>query len=292
MKYRNDYLNFISFTKNYPQNPETLKIPYCSVNQTYINSRECPYCHSHHIVSKGNYKSRKRYLCRDCGKSYNDLTKTPFSGIHNLDKIQKYLDCMINGDSIRKAADTVEISLTTSFNWRHKLLNGLNNLPSPRMRNVKEILEVKLPYSHKGQRTKLTKTKTNSKSSAIFVCDRTGKLDSDSIEYKNRENNPVISRVNKYTTPHTFFMDTLHITKSKLFELSPNISTLTQTKYENSDLVLAITTDWNSWMQRFRGVSTKYLHNYLHWFDFLANVISQDDKNLELIKLLLSTRQS
>jgi len=199
---------------------------------------------------------------------------------------------MINGDSIRKAADTVEISLTTSFNWRHKLLNGLNNLPSPRMRNVKEILEVKLPYSHKGQRTKLTKTKTNSKSSAIFVCDRTGKLDSDSIEYKNRENNPVISRVNKYTTPHTFFMDTLHITKSKLFELSPNISTLTQTKYENSDLVLAITTDWNSWMQRFRGVSTKYLHNYLHWFDFLANVISQDDKNLELIKLLLSTRQS
>jgi len=155
----NRELNNFNAAKINEYNQQIDNISIFSLRQTYINSRECPHCGSHHVLSNGNYKERKRYLCKSCGKSYNDLTKTPFSGIHNLNKIMSYLDLMINGDSIRKAALAVNISATTSFNWRHKLLNGLDQLPAPRMKNVREIVEIEIPYSQKVKKITLPLSK-------------------------------------------------------------------------------------------------------------------------------------
>ena len=36
-----------------------------------------------------------------------------------------YIKCMIEGNSIRKCAAIVEISVPTSFLWRHKILDAL-----------------------------------------------------------------------------------------------------------------------------------------------------------------------
>jgi len=259
-----------------------------SLKQTYINSRECPHCGSHSVVSKGNYKARKRYQCRACGKSYNDLTKTPFSGIHDLDKIKKYLNCLVSGDSIRKAADIVEISVTTSFNWRHKLLNGLSRLPSPKMKNVKEILELEIPYSHKGQRSRLSSALRRSNVSAVFVCDRTGKLDSDSIAYSQRAMNPIFNRINNISNEHTDlicspnFANILNPTKI-------NIKT-THSSYTNPNIITQTVAIWQAWMQRFHGVATKYLSNYLHWFDYLDNTLFNQDVISAFVKLQLNHR--
>jgi len=259
-----------------------------SLKQTYINSRECPHCGSHNVVSKGNYKDRKRYQCRDCGKSYNDLTKTPFSGIHNLDKIKKYLNCLISGDSIRKAADIVEISVTTSFSWRHKLLNGLSRLPSPKMKNVKEMLELEIPYSHKGQRSTLSKNQRKSKLSAVFVCDRTGKLDSDSIAYSKRDTNPIFNRINEISNKHTDI-----ICSPKLINiinsLNINIKT-TQSSYTKPYLINQTVSSWIAWMKRFHGVASKYLSNYLHWFDYLDNTLFNQDDIAAFVQLQLNHR--
>lgn len=274
------------------QNLRTSNISSFSLYQTYINSRECPHCGSHHVVSKGNYKERKRYLCRDCSKSFNNLTNTPFSGIHNLEKVKKYLGCMINGDSIRKAADIVECSVTTSFIWRHKLLNALNKLPSPGMKNVKEMMELKLPYSNKGQKRKISNKIKKSKVSALFVCDRTGKLDSDSIAYSKRAENPLLKRISQISNQHSEI-----ICNSKTRDV--NLLTAAQIKfnrsnsnYANSDLIIQTVNDWKDWMKRFKGVATKYLHNYLHWFDFLDNSIMKPDKISSLVELMLVSFQT
>lgn len=37
----------------------------------------CVHCGSVKVKRNGKYRSRQRYLCRDCGKSFNDLTNTP-----------------------------------------------------------------------------------------------------------------------------------------------------------------------------------------------------------------------
>jgi len=256
-----------------------------SLNQTYINSRECPHCLSHRVVSKGNYKKRKRYLCRDCGKSYNDLTRTPFSGIHNLDKIKKYLNCLINGNSIRKAADIVEISVTTSFSWRHKLLNGLRRLPSPKMKNVKEVLELEMPYSHKGQRSRLSNVQRKSKVSAVFVCDRTGKLDSESVTYCNRESNPIFRRIQEISNSHTDIICSPNL--ANIIDIKDvNIKT-THSSYSQPHLVQQTVNTWQAWMKRFHGVATKYIANYLHWFDYLDNTQFRIDNIPDFVQLLL-----
>jgi len=256
-----------------------------SLKQTYINSRECPHCSSHHVQSYGNYKGRKRYLCQNCGKSYNDLTNTPFSGIHDLKKIMKYLNCMISGDTVRKAAEVVNISVTTSFSWRHKLLNGLRELPSPNMKNVKEMMELELPYSHKGQRTMPSQTEKITKISALFVCDRTGKMDSDSIPLTLRDSNPLFARISKISNEHT---DLICPTKFLNFIDSSQINLKTTTSsYTQPRLINQIITLWQTWMKRFHGVASKYLSNYLHWFDYLDNSLFNPDKISGLIQLLL-----
>lgn len=284
---KNYEFNPVLIARARTQNLRTANISSFSLYQTYINSRECPHCGSHHVVSKGNYKGRKRYLCRDCGKSFNNLTNTPFSGIHNLKKVKKYLECMINGDSIRKSADIVEVSVTTSFHWRHKLLNALNKLPSPGMKNVKEMLELELPYSHKGQKHKLSNKMRRSKVSALFVCDRRGKLDSDSIIYSKRDQNPVLKRISKISNQHSEIICLskprgLNILSAGQIKINSNNS-----NYTNSDLIRLTVKNWESWMKRFKGVATKYLRNYLHWYDFLDNSSLNSDKISSLVVLML-----
>lgn len=37
----------------------------------------CVHCGSTDVKRNGKYRSRQRYLCKDCGKSFNDMTNTP-----------------------------------------------------------------------------------------------------------------------------------------------------------------------------------------------------------------------
>jgi len=281
----NRELNNFNAAKINEYNQQIDNISIFSLRQTYINSRECPHCGSHHVLSNGNYKERKRYLCKSCGKSYNDLTKTPFSGIHNLNKIMSYLDLMINGDSIRKAALAVNISATTSFNWRHKLLNGLDQLPAPRMKNVREIVEIEIPYSHKGQKNNPTSLQRSSKLSAVFACDRTGKLDSDSITFSQREHNPLLARIKETSNAHTDLICSTNFNNISDFSEANVISA--NSTYSQPTLINQIISLWHSWMKRFRGVASKYLSNYLHWFDYLDNSLYTPDRAQDLLRLLL-----
>lgn len=45
----------------------------------------CVHCGSVKVKRNGKYRNRQRYLCRDCGKSFNGLTNTPSHQYTNLD---------------------------------------------------------------------------------------------------------------------------------------------------------------------------------------------------------------
>lgn len=55
----------------------------------------CVHCFSTSIKRNGKYRSRQRYLCNDCGKSFNDMTNTPFSGSRYPEKWLKYIELMV-----------------------------------------------------------------------------------------------------------------------------------------------------------------------------------------------------
>jgi len=37
----------------------------------------CLHCGSGNVKRNGKYRSHQRYLCKNCGKSYNDRTASP-----------------------------------------------------------------------------------------------------------------------------------------------------------------------------------------------------------------------
>ena len=65
----------------------------------------CPYCQGVDIVGHGNYKGRKRYKCKICAKTFNDLTGTSVSCIHKTDEWKSYLHCIADNLTLREAAN-------------------------------------------------------------------------------------------------------------------------------------------------------------------------------------------
>lgn len=88
----------------------------------------CPYCNSHRIVGNGKYKDRRRYVCKSCGKSFNDYSGTILSYIQDKDKFNLFAKNLLLGKSIRESANELNISPNTSFLWRKKILGSLDEI--------------------------------------------------------------------------------------------------------------------------------------------------------------------
>ena len=72
-----------------------------SINE---NGLTCPHCKSTEFIGHGTYKDRKRYECKQCKRSFTELTGTSINKIHLKDKWDQYLSCMIEGLSLRASA--------------------------------------------------------------------------------------------------------------------------------------------------------------------------------------------
>lgn len=48
----------------------------------FSSGMACVHCGSKAVKRNGKYKTRQLYLCKDCGKSFNDTTASPLSGTH------------------------------------------------------------------------------------------------------------------------------------------------------------------------------------------------------------------
>lgn len=91
----------------------------------------CPDCESAHIVRYGTYSTivdgdeveKQRYRCKACKKTFTDLTNTALYRTRHLNQWIKFIECMIEGYSLRKSAELVgNVTHVTLFYWRHKLL--------------------------------------------------------------------------------------------------------------------------------------------------------------------------
>lgn len=48
---------------------------------------------------------RQRYRCKNCRKTFTDVTSTPFYRTHKPDKWLDFIKCMLEGYSLRKSAE-------------------------------------------------------------------------------------------------------------------------------------------------------------------------------------------
>lgn len=119
----------------------------------FSNGRVCPHCGGTHVVRNGHRKDGKqRFVCRDCGKSFVINANAITSGTRkDLSTWQAYIDCMMNGFSVRKSADVCGICKNTAFDWRHKVLDALQGMQdSVELEGIVEADETFFPVSYKG----------------------------------------------------------------------------------------------------------------------------------------------
>jgi transposase-like protein len=71
----------------FPEEPEKITILLMNIRESRFSAgMACVHCGSVSVKRNGKYRSRQRYLCKDCGTTFNDMTNTPFSSSHYPEK--------------------------------------------------------------------------------------------------------------------------------------------------------------------------------------------------------------
>ena len=114
----------------------------------------CPHCGNVKVGTHGSYKGNPRYICYGCKKTFNLTSRSVFNGHkQSLETYTKYIKLMTMGTSIRKAAQICGISVTTSFLWRHKFLDVLQQIADKtKVGGIVEADETYVKLSFKGSR--------------------------------------------------------------------------------------------------------------------------------------------
>src|SRR5450830_1312844 len=111
----------------------------------------CPACRSQHLHRHGHANDLQRYRCVPCGKTFNALTGTPLAHLRHKSLWLDYADCLLNSNSVRKAAQQLGIHRNTSFRWRHRFL-ALAKTDRPRcLHGITEADEMYLLESRKAR---------------------------------------------------------------------------------------------------------------------------------------------
>ena len=117
----------------------------------FAKAAYCPHCKSKHIIGHGKYRSRQRYKCKDCGKTFNDISCSPMAGTHYPDKWSRYIQCIADGMTLPKIVKVIDISISTAFYWRHKVLNSLRSMEIDSLSGIIESDETFFLESFKGK---------------------------------------------------------------------------------------------------------------------------------------------
>lgn len=267
-------------------------------DRRFSSGYHCPHCSSSIVVRYGNYRKRKRYLCRSCKKTFTDLTSTALNYIHDKEKFVDAAKLMLSGATLEKTAKRTGISIPTAFSWRHKVLDVLKNIEDEVLSGIVEADDTFFLASQKGSRDigrKPRKRGGKSKKRGISsdqVC---------VVVARDRENH-TLSDIATFGRPSADEINKLLGGRLKeksvlLTDRHPSFGRFAKDiglGYINLDLrkgrrtiggiyhiqnVNSYHSRLKSWIYRFKGVATRYLSNYLHWFEFIDTVAK--DKTLE-----------
>lgn len=250
--------------------------------------KPCPQCKSENVYKRGRQSGVQMYQCKDCKKWYSETSGTPLYDIKLKNKWQSYLRCMEKGMPIKKIAAELEISIQTSFNWRHKILSSLNDLIPEKLTSEVECDELELALNNKGSKTldraprkrgndfkrndgeKVTVvqvlTAIERKGSKYLRAIESKRLSKAEIEKtldgKIAEEATLIT--DKHPSFRAFVKD--NQIKHKTILAKEHIGKADKTIHLQN--VNNLHSQLRTFLRPFNGVSSKYLQNYLNWFAY------------------------
>lgn len=264
------------------------------------NNTTCPDCHSENFVKNGKNRGIQRLKCKDCGTTFGLRTNTVVHYSHKpLVLWERYIQLMFDGYSIRKIAKELKIANATAFYWRHKILSALKKITKSNLSGIVEADETYLALSFKGQKSGLprrarrrgrqTKKRGTSKDQVcvLTAIDRDknnwmkpvclGNLSKKYLEgdFANAiAKDAVLVTDNQASYPS--FAAKRYMTHECLYSRQPP-----RGAYHLQN-VNSLHWQLKRFMGRFNGVATKYLDNYLVFWqwrdgDILADLASRRD---------------
>lgn len=258
--------------------------------QRFSNGRICPICGSTKVVRNGKRKDGvQKFCCKECGRSFVAKTSTIVSGTRkSLETWIKYIECMMNWASVRESAERCGISDRTSFLWRHKILDAMQIITnSVTLGGIVEADEAYLPISYKGNHKKSKgfdmQRAPRKRGSEIhkrglskeLVCmpcavDRNGNSIGRATNLGQCTSNDINGLLGgKIKEQSTFCTDGNSVYRKFSKKEDLNLIPLRGGKAKKGIYNIQHINSYHSELKRFlgffKGVSTKYLNNYIVW---------------------------
>ena len=282
----------------------TLKIPLFDICEDINrkNIKVCPHCGKSHFMLYGKRKGVQNYKCKKCSKRFNEFTGTCISYLKKKHLLKPFIFEMLSGSSLKECAKLLSLSIQTTFDWRHKIIATLAEHVPKQFCGIIEMIEYLFPFSKKGQGAKAKKIgekgainsdnenikKKNKKQehvSVIVVNDRNHKIDFKVIkkgkvsEVDLRDTfSSKLKSVKKLCIDQNSSLKLFAIGKKFSYHVLENQKRIKgKNKYFNTENSHKMIFDLLFWMERFKGVSSTYLQNYLYWFLLIEQIKHERD---------------
>lgn len=122
------------------------------IETRFAAAPSCGHCGEVDFKPWGSASDLKRYMCKACGRTFNALTGTPLAGLSLREKWLDDARSLVDGVSLRNAAERTGIVLDTSFRWRHRFLATARGKKASAVTGIVEADETFILKSAKGSR--------------------------------------------------------------------------------------------------------------------------------------------
>ena len=228
---------------------------------------KCPHCKSEDVIKYGSYNGIQRYKCKNnkCERTFTKQTESPFRYSKKFkENCHKYKELYEKGLTIRECAEILNISIVTSFFWRHRFLYNLKQVNYvEKLCDYAELTRVVLLENFKGDR--YSKNKEKDKISIVNAMNKSIDIIS-IIAARNhlglrelKEN--IEPRIDKKAIAVAFL-------DGRLQAFSDKHNTINKIRIRRIDITpidASYSVKIKRWLKKFRGVATKYIDHYLSW---------------------------
>ena len=228
---------------------------------------KCPHCKSEDVIKYGSYNGIQRYKCKNskCERTFTEQTESPFRYSKKFkENCYKYKELYEKGLTIRQCAEILNISIVTSFFWRHRFLYNLKKVNYiEKLCDYAELTRVVLLENFKGDR--YSKNKEKDKISIVNAMNKSIDIISiiaarNHLGFRELKEN-IEPRIDKKAIAVAFL-------DGRLQAFSDKHNTINKIRIRRIDITpidASYSVKIKRWLKKFRGVATKYIDHYLSW---------------------------
>ena len=248
--------------------------------------RCCSHCGHTKYVRFGKDKGSQRYKCKSCNRSFTEYSGTWMAGLHKKDKVDSYMQLMLEEKSLDKIKVALKINKKTAFDWRHKILSSVEQTEKGDFTGITESDETFFLHSEKGNPSITRKPRKRGGSSSkqgvnnehmtvIVTQDRQAQIDLTLATAGRLKKIDIERAVGGRFSAQTVLCTDSHVSYKGFaidnkIEHHPLRSDLKQRVKEGIYHIQHVNSTHHrvkKWIdEKFWGVSTKYLQQYLNWF--------------------------